>query len=248
MANRSKVARLRDAIQYGQNALSQISLASPNRFTFLISLGELFAELYYQIYDLNCLKQAIEYSRETVDLTPKGNPNRARLLNNLSNRLSTRYEREGKQEDLTQAIEYSRASCECLNSPPSLRLHGCQIAVDLLTTSQRWHEAQNLLKDGFKILPFLISHLSSKLDQEHMMKSISGLAATGCAVSLQCNNDGYGALEILESGRGAINRLIINSRNDLSLLYESYPRLAKRFEDLGILVNAPSESSESAGN
>lgn len=80
------------------------------------------------------------------------------------------------------------------------------------------------------------------------MKSVSGLAVTGCAVSLQCNNDGYNALEILELGRGTINRLIINSRNDLSPLYESYPHLAKRFEDFRILLNAPSESRESAGN
>lgn len=33
--------------------------------------------------------------------------------------------------------------------------------------------------------------ISSKLDQENRMKSISGLAAIGCAVSLECS-DGAG--------------------------------------------------------
>ena len=58
-----------------------------------------------------------------------------------------------------------------------------------------------------------------------MTESISALTATSCAVSLQCNNNGYNAPEILESGRGTINRLTINPRNDLSTLYESYSHL-----------------------
>ncbi len=31
--------------------------------------------------------------------------------------------------------------------------------------------------------------ISSKLDQENRMKSISGLAAIGCAVSLECSDE-----------------------------------------------------------
>ena len=81
-----------------------------------------------------------------------------------------------------------------------------------------------------------------------MMKSIAGLAAKGCAVSLQCKNDGYNAVRMLEMGRGTINRLIINSRNDLLSLYESYPHLAKRFEDLRVLVNTTPKSKESTAN
>ena len=80
------------------------------------------------------------------------------------------------------------------------------------------------------------------------MKSISRLAVTGCTVSLQYNNDSYNTLETLKLSRGAINRLIINLRNNLLPLYKSYPRLVKRFEDLRILVNTPSESRESAWN
>lgn len=64
--------------------------------TLLIILGRLFADLYYQIYNLVRLTQAIEYNQEAIDLTPKGNP---RYLNNLSTHLRMRYGREGKQED-----------------------------------------------------------------------------------------------------------------------------------------------------
>ena len=242
-----KLGDLTQAIEYCQEAVDLTLKRNPDRASSLNNLSCKICMRYIREETEEDLAQIIEYSREAIDLTPKGNPNRAAFLTTLSGHLSKRYQREGKQEDLVQAIKCSREACEDLNSPPSLRLLGCRIAVDLLTSSQRWEEAQNLLKDGLKILPFLISHLSSKLDQEHMMKSISGLAATGCAVSLQCNNDGYHAIEILESGRGTINRLTINSRNDLSPLFESYPQLAKRFEDLRILVNAPSESMKGAG-
>ncbi|MCJ1271369.1 hypothetical protein MMC22_011269 [Lobaria immixta] len=69
----------------------------------------------------------------------------------------------------------------------------------------------------------------------------------GCAVSLQCDNDGYKAIRILELSRGAINRMTINPRADISTLYHLHPDLAKRFEDLRFLINAPAEASEGVG-
>ncbi len=197
------------------------------------------------------LDQAIQCGQKAVSLTLEGDPDRAIRLITLSVGLSMRFELSRDQEDLDQAIECARKGYEYLNNPLSLRLRGCMTAVDLLTKSQRWHEAQKLLKKGLKILPFLIlqtSHLSSKLDQEDAIKSISGLAAIGCAISLQFDSDGYNALKVLESGRGTINRLMINSRKDISPLYKCYPYLARRFEHLRNLVNAPSKPRGSAGN
>lgn len=80
------------------------------------------------------------------------------------------------------------------------------------------------------------------------MKSVSGLAAIGCAVSLECNNEDYDAIRILELGRGAINRLTINSRADTSTLFRFHPDLAKRFEDLRSLINAPTKVEENVSN
>lgn len=127
-----EMAHLQDAIQYGQNAFSQISLESPHHLTFLIALRELFAKLYYQTYNLNCLTQAIEYGREAVNLIPKENPDRAGHLNNLGIYLSRRYGRDGKQEDLTQAIEYSR---EAVDLTPKERI--CS-AIDQLPSPEHF--------------------------------------------------------------------------------------------------------------
>lgn len=101
-----------------------------------------------------------------------------------------------------------------------------------------------MVDHGFEILPLLISNLSSKLDQENIMKSVSGIAATGCAVLLECNNEGDDAVRILELGRGTINRLTINSRADTSTLFRFHPDLAKKFEDLRSLLNNTSQSKE----
>ena len=56
-----ELSHLQDAIQDSQNTLPQIPLESLHHLTFLIILAGLFAEIYCQIYDLNCLTQAIEY-------------------------------------------------------------------------------------------------------------------------------------------------------------------------------------------
>lgn len=243
-----KLEDLTQAIKYSQEVVDLTSDDNADRAGRLNNLSNHLSIRYERDEKLEDLNQAIKYSQKAVDLTPNGNPDRATLLNNLSIYLSTRYKREGKlKEDLIQAIEHSRDASSCLSSPPSLRLRGCLNAIDFLAQSQRWREAQEMVDCGLKILPSLISDLSSKLDQGNMMKSVSGIAALGCAVSLQCNNDGYSAIRILELSRGAINRLTISSRADLSLLHHSYPDLAKRFEDLRFLIDSPTGGRKHVG-
>lgn len=70
------------------------------------------------------------------------------------------------------------------------------------------------------------------------------MAATGCALSLHCNEDDYNAIKILELGRGTISRLTINSKSDLSALAQHHPNLAKRFEDLRFIINNPFHSTD----
>ncbi len=95
-----------------------------------------------------------------------------------------------------------------------------------------------MVECGLDIFPSLISNLSSKSDQENMMKSVSGIAEVGCAVSLQCNNDGYKAIRILELSRGAINRLTINSRADEFQILPSKDRLLETSLDQStVLLN-----------
>ena len=116
--------------------------------------------------------------------------------------------------------------------------------MDFLSQLQRWQEALDLLRRGLDILPFLVSNLSSKFDQENILKSIFGLAATGCAVSLEATGDGHEAIMILELSRGTINRLTIDSRTDIFELYRLHPDLAKQFDDLRSTMNTPIESRE----
>ena len=239
-----KLEDLTQAIRYSQEAVNLTPTSNPNRAGHLNNLSNHLSTRYEREGKLEDLTQAIEYSQEAIDLTPTGNPDRAMYLNNLSNRLSTRYEREGKLKDLAQAIEYGQEATNCLSSPPSIRIRGCLNAVNCLAQLQRWQEARALLRRGLEILPLLILNLSSKLDQENIMKSISGLAAIGCAVSLECSNDSFEAIRVLELSRGTINRLATNSTAEISMLYRFDPELAKQFKDLRSLINAPSEGRE----
>ena len=233
------LADLAQAIEHSQEAVDLTPAGNPNRAGYLNNLSNRLSTRYGREGNLADLAQAIEHSQEAVDLTPAGNPNRAGYLNNLSNRLSTRYEREGDPTDITQAIEQSENAINCLNSPPSIRVRGCVNAMNYLAQVQRWPKARTLLDRGLEILPLLISNLSSKLDQENMMKSVSGLAAIGCAVSLDCNDDGFEAVRILELTRGTINRLAINSAAEISALSRLPPSLAKQYEELSALINRP---------
>ena len=76
------------------------------------------------------------------------------------------------------------------------------------------------------------------------MKSVPGLAAIGCAVSLECSDDGFEASRGLELTRGTIDRLATNPIADCLMLYGSDPHLAGKFENLRSLINAPSEERD----
>ena len=235
---------LAQAIKHSQEAVNLISTSNPERAQLLYTLSDNLNTRYMKEKSLEDLDQAIQYDQEVVNLTSASNPKRADFLNRLGYHLSTRYESERRLEDLTQAIEHRQNATNCLHSPPSTRISGCLEAIYLLTQLQRWQEARALLGRGLEILPLLISNLSSKLDQENMMKSISGLAAIGCAVSLECSDAGFEAIRVLELTRGTINRLATNSTAEGSMLYRSDPRLAEQSKDLRSSVNAPSEDRE----
>jgi len=187
-------ANLKTSIEYCQEAVDLTPAGNPDRAGRLNNLSNRLSTRYERDGKLEDLTQAIEYCQEAVDLTPAGNPDRAAILNSLSNRLSTRYERDGKLDDLMQAIEYGQEATLCLSSPPSVRIRGCLNAIRFLAHLQKWEEARALFTRGLEILPYLISNLSSKLDQENIIKSISGLAVIGCVVSLECSNNGYEAI------------------------------------------------------
>ena len=215
---------LAQAIKHSQEAVDLTSTSNPERAEFLYTLSNNLNTRYKREKRLEDLDQAIKCNQEVVDLTSASNPKRAAFLNRLGYHLSTRR----RLEDLTQAIEHRQNATNCLNSPPSERLSGCLEAIYLLTELQRWQEAEALLGRGLEILPLLISNLSSKLDQENIMKSISGLAAIGCAVSLECSDDGFEAIRVLELTRGTINRLATNSKAKGSMLCRSDPHLAEQ--------------------
>lgn len=138
---------------------------------------------------LDDFHRSIEYCETAVKLRPKRNPGRAAILISLSHRFSIQYERQGKLDDLNQALGYSRQAWKSTNSPQSMCFLGCQQAIDLLIRLQRWDEAKALSDKGYGIFPFLISQMTSKFDQENMIKSRFRMAATGCAHSLYYNED-----------------------------------------------------------
>ena len=77
------------------------------------------------------------------------------------------------------------------------------------------------------------------------MKSVFSLAAiTSYAVSLDSSDDGFEAIRVLELTQGTINRLATRSTADRPMLYRSDPHLTRKFEDLGSLINAPSEDRD----
>ena len=232
---------LAQAIKHSQEAVDLTSTSNPERADLLDTLSKNLNSRYKNKERLEDLDQAIKHGQEAVNLTSAGNPRRAGSLNRLGYHLSTRYKSKGTLEDLTQAIEHRQNATNCFNSPPSVRISGCLEAMYLLTQLQRWQEARALLGRGLEILPLLISKPSSKLDQEHMMKSISGLAAIGCAVSLECSDDSFEAIRVLELTRGTINRLATNPTADRPMLYRSNPHLAGTFR---FLINAPSEGRD----
>ena len=110
-------------------------------------------------------------------------------------------------------------------------------AVDLLIDQADWDQAADLATDAIRLLTVMNRRTLSRNDQQHVISSFAGLAAKACSLCLMAGRSVNDAVETLELGRGAILRLLIDDRRDISTLRELCPGEAHEYAALLTQVN-----------
>jgi tetratricopeptide (TPR) repeat protein len=226
---------LEEAIRRIQQAVNIIPKDHSNLAATLNSLGNKFEIRFKRTGKMEDLEEAIRRTQQAVDIAPKDHPDLAGWLNNLGYKFSL----SSQPSHRAQALECLLKSWNCLNGIPFRRVASAIQAIRLLKERSNWSEALVIAKQAVQLLPLINNRSLSRQDQQHVVSRFSGLAADACSLSLQASDDAFGALELLELGRGVIMGMLIDDRSDISTLKRSQSEKAATYDRLRNEVNAP---------
>jgi hypothetical protein len=121
---------------------------------------------------------------------------------------------------------------DCANSPPLDRLKAAYKGASLYLEMGNYSMAGGLLCRAIDLLPRLNPRSLSRDDQQFLLRQFSAMASDAAACFLEVTKEPAKALATLESGRGVIASLMINSRSDVSDLQNKDISLFNRYIEL----------------
>lgn len=220
---------LDEAIVMAEQAVDSTSVDDPNRASRLNNLGAVLHSRFKRTGLMIDLQRSVSVIELAVASIPNDHPDRTMFLNSLGKVLHTRFERTGSTDDLDRAIRCNEEALAVVVAPPSLRIRAADSASQLLDRDFR--RSQPLLRSAVELLPTISPRQLKLSDQQHNISPFIGLTAKAVSVSLECDEDPYNVLQLLELGRGVLVSLRLDLRYDISGLSGSHPNLAARFKD-----------------
>ncbi|KAI9782887.1 MAG: hypothetical protein M1816_001668 [Peltula sp. TS41687] len=224
-----QMADLEQAIQYHQQAVGVTPADHPHRASYLNNLGAGYRERFQRTDQMADLEQAIQYHQQAVGATPADHPDRASYLNSLGNGYRDRFRRVHAEVDLISSIEIFKQALSSSFGDPLARIMAGRSAVRHLLIEGKWNDAAHTLEEILRLLPEVTPLTNSRNDLQYVLRQLSGLASLSASVFLKSGKLALKAIQALESGRGIIASLMIDSRSDASMLKEKYPELWSRY-------------------
>ena len=188
------------------------------------------------------IQNAIVKLKQALDLTPKDDPKLASRLSTLGDVLLSQYQRTNSAEDRDLAITLKEQAARALMSPPFDRIKATYMPLSVLISLDPY-KAKALLQEAVRLLPLLSPRFLKQTDQQHNISQFSGITSRAVSISLQCGDEPYEALQLLELGRGVLASLQIDIRSDISALKTSHPSLAQQFEKIRDQLDCPMDES-----
>lgn len=232
---------LDEAVQAGRAAVQATPPDHPNRAVYLGNLsGTLFR--FAGTGDLGDLDEAVETGRAAIRATPHDHPSRAMCLMNLGGALRWRFERTGEAQDLQEAMAAFRQAFEVAAAPPWARISAARYAADLAASSDPG-QAAGLLERAVLMLPEVAPRRLGRGDKQHALGShAAGLATEATALALadpsgNSQDRAVRALSLAEAGRAVLLSQALDTRSDLTDLYDQSPAAAKHFSKLRELLD-----------
>ena len=99
--------------------------------------------------------------------------------------------------------------------------------------------AKALLRTAVHLLSSISPRELERTDQQYKISQFFGITHTAVSLCVDCGEDPYTALQLLEIGRGVLASFHLEVRSDISSLKGSHPALAQQFENLRDQLDRP---------
>ncbi|MGX9884495.1 CHAT domain-containing protein [Streptomyces sp. NPDC002276] len=143
--------------------------------------------------------------------------------------------RRGKEE----AARCFGATALSETTRPGLRLSAAHRWGRALGAAEDWNGATAAYALAIDLLPQLAPRSLRRVDQEHGLSAVSGLAADAAACAVRAGRP-VDAVRLIEAGRGVLWAQELEERDESTRLREQAPELANRFETLRELLGQSS--------
>jgi hypothetical protein len=220
------------AIDNGRNILSITPIGHYRRPLYLSNLGVLWYLKYSQTRDPTHLDKGVKFSEEANCSAGPSSPDYATHLRNYGKVLKLRFDEKQNPEDLRYALQAFMKAFDALNSPPLERIRAGESAGSILVQQSRWDEASSIYTEAVHLITRLSPRSLAVEDQQYLLSEMFGLSAAAASASLMAGRSPREAVDILETGRGVISRLAIDSRDELEALRTKYPVYYSEYERL----------------
>ncbi|KAH6990039.1 CHAT domain-containing protein [Ilyonectria destructans] len=187
------------------------------------------------------LEQAIRYLTVSLDSMPRDHVDRASWLNNLGLAYESLFKDRQDVVFYRHALDTYHEAVRLGTASPFLRVTAAYRVLVLAGLSDL-QEATEAVKQAIDLLPTLSPRLLKRDDQQHMITMFSGLGTYGAAVLLQAEQDPLEAVRVLETSRGIMNSMLIDTQTDVTVLDEYDEKLALEFKDITSKLDTVSES------
>jgi hypothetical protein len=197
--------------------------------------------------DISDLNDAIDAQQEALDsqFAAADHPLRAPCLHNLGLLLADRYVAQRKREDRIKAIEAHIEASRMTTALPFQRIRAARRAMHLIQFGNL-DLSTDVIREAIETLQFASPVTLNRSDQQRELADFAGLASRAVALNLEAGRSAYGALRLLELGRGVMATLQLGLRRDIERIADVDKNLAQKFLELRDELNtAPSSLLES---
>lgn len=234
----SSMKDLEWAIATQEQALELISDNHIGRATCLTNLGLSLHSLFKQTWSMKHIDRAVEAFEQAVASRANDHPEMAEFLTNLASALEDRFEQTRDISDFDRAVILNEQSTGISTARPSIRISAAKAASQLLLGRDN-HRAKTLLRAAVHLLPSISPRELSRTDQQYNISQFVAITPSAVSLCVECDEDPYTALQLLEIGRGVLASFQMEVRSDVSSLKKSHPDFAQQFQNIRDQIDRP---------
>ncbi|MFJ5034371.1 CHAT domain-containing protein [Streptomyces sp. NPDC088560] len=231
----SRPSHLEEMVDICRQALRAAPPGHPLHVLCLSNLGDALRLQHQRIGGgSGNLDEAVETARAAVQAGSETDPYRVVHQYNLGRALRVRAHESADAADLDAATEAYAAAASSTVGAPAWRINAAGSAAELAQDRGNTRYAAELLENAVRLLPDTVPRRLTRVDQQHALRSLSGLAGDAAALALAAHGQAgvARALGLLEQGRTVLLSQALDTRSDLTNLQQRHPALAARYAGL----------------